>query len=294
MEELQGGKNIYFDSTQLRRLIINLHTLTGIWASILDSNGGDIQVRDTDSDFCKVIRSTKEGRNRCRECDARAVYRCNASQIEGIYSYRCHAGLQEYLLPIFEGGVPIAYLIFGQLLDSSPREEQWQKTEALLDWYNGGREDLRRHFFELRQCSDEEIRALAEVLQMLVSYIQMGNIIRTAEYTDMQKLTLYLDQHYTETLSLRRIADDLHIGTTKLCSMAKKLSNGKTISQLISLRRVNAAKKLLISRSDSISDIADMVGFADYNYFTRIFKAYTGMTPRAFRKSFVENRSDSE
>ncbi len=293
MDEGQAVRNILFNSAQLRRLIINLHTLTGIWANIFDGCGRDIEIRNAHSRFCQSIHATEEGDARCKECDARAVHECRITGNGGIYSYQCHAGLREYLLPIFEGGVPIAYLVFGQLLDESSRIQQWERTKSLLDWYDGDMEKLRREFFRLRQCSSEEITAFAEVLEALASYIQLEGIIRSAEYTDVQKLEMYLDQHYMEPLSLQRISTDLHMGTTKLCALAKKFSDGKTVTQLISLRRVNAAKKLLISSNCPISDVAGAVGFSDYNYFTRIFKANTGMTPRAFRKNH-ENLAESQ
>lgn len=288
MDDGQAVRNILFNSTQLQRLIINLHTLTGIWANIFDGNGRDIQIRNAHSPFCQSIHASAEGDARCKDCDIRAVQECRAAGNAGIYPYHCHAGLREYLLPIFEGGVPIAYLVFGQLLDESSRIQQWERTKSLLDWYDGDMEQLRREFFRLRQCSREEITAFAEVLEALASYIQLEGIIRSAEYTDVQKLEMYLDQHYMEPLSLQRISTDLHMGTTKLCALAKKFSDGKTVTQLISLRRVNAAKKMLISSNCPISDVAGAVGFSDYNYFTRIFKANTGMTPRAFRKSYED------
>ena len=60
-----------------------------------------------------------------------------------------------------------------------------------------------------------------------------------------------------------------------------------TITQLIAQRRVDAAKVMLLSGGASVSEIAGAVGFSDYNYFARIFKSFTGMSPRAFRKGYT-------
>ena len=188
------------------------------------------------------------------------------------------------MLPIYEGGEPIAYLVFGQLLDDTSVLQQWEHTESLLDWYDGGPQQLRESFFRLKQCSQQEIDAFAEVVEALASYIQLEGIIRSADYSDTQKLEQYLDRHYMEPLSLGQIASDLHMGTTKLCALAKKLSGGQTVTQLIAARRVDEAKKLLSSGDLPVSAIAEQVGFSDYNYFTRIFKSLAGMSPREFRK----------
>ena len=283
MEPIVSGKNVLFNNARLIRLITNLHTLTGIWANIFDANGRDIQIRHAHSDFCHAIKSVPGGENRCIACDAEAVRRCRESKAH-LYSYRCHAGLCEFLLPIYEGGEPIAYLVFGQLLDDSSVLDQWSRTESLLSWYDGGPQQLREAFFRLRQCSQEEIDAFADVVESLTSYIRLEGIIRSADYSDAQKLELYLDEHYMEPLTLGRIAADLHMGTTKLCALAKQASGGSTITQLIAQRRVDAAKVMLLSGGASVSEIAGAVGFSDYNYFARIFKSFTGMSPRAFRK----------
>ena len=283
MDTLRGGRNVLFNNDQLIRLITNLHTLTGIWANIFDANGRDIQIRHAHSDFCHAIKSVPGGNARCVACDAEAVRRCRKNHAS-FYSYRCHAGLCEFLIPIYEGGEPIAYLVFGQLLDDSSVLQQWERTESLLDWYEGGPQQLRECFFRLKQCSQQEIHAFAEVVEALASYIQLEGIIRSADFSDTQKLEQYLDQHYMEPLSLAEIAADLHMGTTKLCALAKKLSGGQTVTQMIAARRVQAAKKLLASGDLPVSAIAEEVGFSDYNYFTRIFKSQTGMSPRDFRK----------
>ena len=185
---------------------------------------------------------------------------------------------------MFEGGVPIAYLVFGQLLDDSPIEKQWEEARQSLAWYPGDLEQLRQAFFRLRQYSSAEIEAYTEILKALASYIQLEGMIRTAEHTDMQKLELYLSEHYMEKLSLQGISEDLGIGRTKLCALAKRLSGGKTLTHMISERRVNAAKTALLHTDDPVSTVAERVGFSDYNYFTKIFKTITGKTPSSYRK----------
>ena len=109
-------------------------------------------------------------------------------------------------------------------------------------------------------------------------------MIQTAELTELQKLEMYLDEHYTEKLSLERISSELGIGRTKLCLLAKELSGGQTLTVLIAQRRVNAAKKLLQQGNMPISEVAEAVGISDYNYFTKVFRSVTGVTPSAFRK----------
>ena len=204
---------------------------------------------------------------------------------KGFQFYRCHAGICEAIMPLFDKKQPLAYLAFGCFLDDSPIEEQWEKSRPLLDWYPGGADVLRPAFFQFRQYSDKELLAYAETLEALSAYIQLKGMILTAEQTDLQKLELYLNQHYMEKLSLESISQELHIGRTKLCSLAKELSGGHTLSYLITQRRISAAKRLLLQSSLPISTIGESVGVSDYNYFSKVFRSVTGMTPSTFRKN---------
>lgn len=275
--------DILFDEEQLLQLVTNLYVLTGLTANILDPQGRDIHLFKDHPSFCRAINDLPEGHERCVDCDMNMVK--NYVSDRGFQFYRCHAGVCEAVMPLYDKNHPLAYLIFGCFLDDSPIEEQWERSRQLLDWYPGGAEKLKESFFQFRQYSSQELQAYAKTLEALSAYIQLKGMIRATEQTDLQKLELYLDQHYMEKLSLASISKEMHIGRTKLCTLAKELSGGKTLSYLIAQRRINAAKRMLIQSSLPISAIAEAVGISDYNYFSKVFRSVTGTTPSAFRKS---------
>ena len=195
-------------------------------------------------------------------------------------------GICEAVMPLYDKSRPLAYLVFGCFLDMSPVEGQWERTRASLDWYPGGSEALKPAFYQFRQYSDEELRAYSELLEALAAYIQLKGMIQATERTDAQRLELYLDQHYMEKLSLESVSRELGIGRTKLCRLARQISGGETLFQLIARRRIEEAKALLMRNDLPISAVAEAVGISDYNYFSRIFRTLTGMTPRDFRKKW--------
>ena len=275
--------NVVFDHERLLQLITSLYTLTGIHANIFDLNGKDICLTSHHAPFCEQVNACPEGHARCEHCDAQAVSRYAGAN--GFHFYRCHAGICAAILPIYVDGVPIAYLVFGQFLDGAPLEDQWANTAKTLDWYPGGAAALRPSFEKFRQYSHKEIAAYAEILEALAAYIQLKGMILTTERTSLQKLEFYLDQHYMEKLSLATISEHLHIGRTKLCALAKELSGGRTLSYLIAERRIQAAKVLLLQSNAPISAVAEQVGVSDYNYFSKLFRSFTGSTPSAFRKA---------
>ena len=275
--------NTLFDEERLRKLIANLNILTGVPANILDLSGRDINLFRGHPPFCRAINDLPEGHERCVACDRCKIQHYQAES--GFQHYRCHAGICEAVMPLYSKQNPVAYLAVGCYLDDSPMEEQWEYTRSLLDWWPDGPDALKDAFFQFRRYSKAEIQAYTETLEALSAYIQLKGMILTAEQTDLQKLELYLEQHYMDKLSLESISQQLHIGRTKLCSLAKELSGGRTLSYLITRRRIDAAKRLLLQSSMPISAVGEKVGISDYNYFSKVFRSATGMTPSAFRKS---------
>ena len=229
-----------------------------------------------------MINDLPEGHERCINCDMWKIRSYTAEK--GFQFYRCHLGICEAVMPLYDRENPLAYLAVGCYLDDSPVEEQWARTRDLLGWWPDGPDALREAFFQFKQCSRQEIQAYTETLEALSAYIQLKGMILATEQTDTQKLGLYLDEHYMEKLSLASISREMHIGRTKLCTLAKELSGGKTLSYLIAQRRINAAKRMLMQSNLPISAVAEAVGISDYNYFSKVFRSITGTTPTAFRK----------
>ena len=271
-----------FDQKKLIRFLDDLFLLTGFRANIFDPEGNDVCKREERARFCQSINACVEGNQRCVACDTLAQDHCRDRQ--EIQFYRCHAGICEVILPIYVRGRLVAYVSIGQFLDHTDRTSQWEQTRGRLDWYPGDMEGLRRDFWTLRQYSDEEISAYVEILEALISSIQLRELRMEPVQTELQKLESYLEEHYMEKLSLASVAEALQIGRTKLCGLAKKLSGGKTLFRLITERRIQAAQTLLLQTDWPISAVGEAVGISDYNYFSKVFHKSVGVTPSSFRK----------
>lgn len=69
---------------------------------------------------------------------------------------------------------------------------------------------------------------------------------------------------------------------------------GKTVTDEIHWKRVNAAKRMLFDSSLNIKEIANSCGFSDPIYFRRIFRKITGFRPLAYRKQFRHMHVNTE
>ncbi|MBU2512017.1 helix-turn-helix domain-containing protein [bacterium] len=65
-------------------------------------------------------------------------------------------------------------------------------------------------------------------------------------------------------------------------SIAFKMETGLSFSEFVNITRVENAKKLILEKKLTFVEITTKLGFFDQSYFTKIFKKYTGKTPRQF------------
>jgi len=82
-------------------------------------------------------------------------------------------------------------------------------------------------------------------------------------------------------------ADLLNISTPYLNQCIKN-TTGMPVSQLIHERIVLEAKRLLYHTDKSVKEIAFDLGYADYPYFTRLFRKSTGFSALTFRNKSYE------
>lgn len=100
----------------------------------------------------------------------------------------------------------------------------------------------------------------------------------------MKKIMRDIDKNYTHKITLGDIARENHLSMGHLSALIKD-TTGISFSSYIAGKRIEDAKNLLRNEALSIDEIADMVGYGDYFYFTKVFKKYTGVSPSAFRKN---------
>lgn len=95
----------------------------------------------------------------------------------------------------------------------------------------------------------------------------------------------YIDQHYTENITLGEIAK-IALMSVRSFSYVFKQITGKTFLEYVHYLRVRQAREFLVDTDYSLTHICCQCGFYDITYFGRVFKKITGMTPSAYRKKY--------
>lgn len=98
----------------------------------------------------------------------------------------------------------------------------------------------------------------------------------------VQKMKNFIIRHFQEEITLQTMA-----GLTGLsavyCGALFKSAQGISLSRFVNQIRVQKAAALLEEGLLNISQIADLCGFHDVYYFSRIFKKMNGLSPSRYR-----------
>ncbi len=166
----------------------------------------------------------------------------------------------DYSLNILPSGTSKVYpMLFEQVIQSILSQEEFSADEATL------------HLYSI-------IIKLARYNHML-----QNNYVKPPD--DILGITIYLQEHYQENISIDDIIRSKGYGVASFYRKFKAYTKLSPLQFLINLRLSNASK-LLESTQYSISEIATLVGYDNPLYFSRIFCKHTGIPPSEYRQLY--------
>lgn len=121
------------------------------------------------------------------------------------------------------------------------------------------------------------------VFLMEESWNPNSNNYSSSRKQNLQNIKEYLDEHYSEKITLNQLSKIFYINKFYLSRIFKD-QFGITINNYILQLRITHAKQLLRFTNLSIDNICRQCGINDANYFSRIFKNVEGISPGEFRK----------
>ena len=109
----------------------------------------------------------------------------------------------------------------------------------------------------------------------------------------MQQIALYIEDRFTDpSLSQSSVADYFHISTYSLSRLFKNKA-GIGFTEYVNGKRIRMAQDLLVKTNEVVSAIASKVGIPNVNYFYKVFKTFTGMSPIRYRGNALKVKSQS-
>lgn len=127
----------------------------------------------------------------------------------------------------------------------------------------------------------QHILGLMQSIESIINKLECG---KNKEEL-VRKVCSYTLSKVEEELTLRSIADALYLNKSYLSEVFKQKS-GLTISEYILMVKLEHAKALMTDTELKNYEIAEKLSYKDLEYFSKLFKKYSGLSPGEFRRKF--------
>ena len=136
---------------------------------------------------------------------------------------------------------------------------------------------IMNEFFTIKELKEW----LKEISTEVIDFVSGSK--KTGLKKTVLELISYLDQHYSNELTLYGVAETLFINPVYLSRIFKN-ETGMTFNDYINKLRMEAALKLLKDNNLTMNDVSEMIGYGNTSYFLKKFKEFYGCTPTEYRK----------
>ena len=206
---------------------------------------------------------------------------------------------EHYLLEcISRGELPEGWANNSFFLDRFPNRLRSEKNTLIVvnTLFRKALEPAKVHPLYIDEISGkwavriEEAATLSQIAEikreMPADYCRVVRSHSLANYTkNVRRAINDIHFHLSDSeLSLKKVAQRLGVSPSYLSQQFNREVGVSFPEYVAGLRMAEARRMLRGPAGLSISRIAAAVGYADLNYFTKVFRRYTGLTPTAYRQ----------
>ncbi len=148
---------------------------------------------------------------------------------------------------------------------------------------NGNRLDSI-HSISTCQTLDELSALACSHLREIVDHIDQTTLLNLSSI--VENAVTYINDHIFERLSLSNLATEVSVSESYLSTIFNK-EIGESCITYINRRKIQIAQKLL-TQNMLVYEVSEHLGFENSNYFSKVFKKYTGVSPESYR-SMIDN-----
>lgn len=271
------------NSEKLKELLMDFYILTKIRIVLFDNEFNKIMsYPEKECDFCTLIKSNEKAKKECLQSDLHAFQTC--CNTKKLYMYKCHAGLIEVATPIQINDIVLGYVMFGQIIDKSNKTDEKMSVLKRCLKYNLDNEKLATIFDKLTSKSKEQIKAASKILESCACYLWISELVKIGNESLFLKIDKFIDKNIKEDITIKMLCDRFSVSRSKLYEISNKYF-GMGISQYIRKKRIHLAISVLEKENCTMNEVCTLVGINDYNYFSKMFKKETGLSPRFYLKN---------
>ncbi|HBA84430.1 MAG TPA: hypothetical protein DCZ95_10085 [Verrucomicrobia bacterium] len=273
--------------------------------------------------FCRMMRSTVEGQRRCSTCRSLVAF---AAANRGGIEHTCHGGVYVMAAPAaVPGKAPIESPVVSTCAYRMAHDGlSWQKAQSHLAGIPVDRRKMKAEYENMPQLTRRQRDLAREILDLAAWGIgQKYSSLEKKNETTTPAARSSMETMESQFHSALRLVGEgelergnqspgktlvemvagvvmrepaLPHSVSLIARAARMTPNhfstlfrrhmGKTFMEFLIEKRIEMAKKQLSNLTLGIHEVAVQSGFPDANYFARVFKKHTGMTPREWREKW--------
>lgn len=261
-------------------------------------------------DFCRLVQGAEGGRERCSTCRSLLAV---AAWNRGLVQHSCHGGIAVFAAPIRFGSLPDTEFLVVSSCAFAPRRGAggWNEARAHARGLPVDLRKLRDAYGKLPRLTPRMENLVKGVIGVAASiigermtgtafqsepgFVKTGAVAAPKTKNDpfqglhRQTGSALVDVVMTVVRSnpappytVADIARAAYLTPNHFSALFRRHA-GVTFKDFLMKARLQRSRDLLRDRALSIAEVAARSGFPDANYFSRVFRAGTGITPRAWR-----------
>lgn len=167
--KVDGYLREVIDISRLQEVIDKFSAATSMGAVVSDVDGIPITKPSNFTNFCRLIRSSKEGLKGCYKSDS--IGGKIACKCRDINLYKCHCGLNDMATPLIIDDVYWGAVLSGQVLFEKPSPQKLRQIRQMAVKFDIDPDRLENAFKEIQVVSETTCRAAGELMQIVAKYI---------------------------------------------------------------------------------------------------------------------------
>jgi len=277
--------NLFEDLTGLR---LTIHDLTHrLWQFLPEDRFSHTHP------LCQVVKNTLIGSD-CKVFEI-SRFRPEAHKWKSGRTHRCHAGLVEIVVSVFDKG-QLLFVLFagpGQIDDSVTLD-----YEAPLSKFGPKFQEprVRPYKENLKVITKKSLSQIREGLHQLGSRLRclyldyqeriefhQNNYLGTIDQFQRKELIhQFAFEHHHQNIGVKDLSQVLCLSSERTRHVVGEIF-GKSFNQLVREYRITAAEALLLNTQKSVEQISEECGFSNSSRFGQYFKQKHGVNPNRWR-----------
>jgi len=137
--------------------------------------------------------------------------------------------------------------------------------------------------FSVSSNFGELLTGLWRIAESLFYSFTATDSMKNEEISLLEDIEAYINLHIAESITLQQVCELFGVYQPYLSRLFRKYNN-VSFNEYVTILRVNEAKRLMKEQPEMLfKNIAEIVGYPDQHYFSRLFKSITGLTPSKFK-----------